>query len=82
MSIEEFISVFILPMVIAVLLVRPFVVRQTKDGCGRRVRQGRVLYQERSASKSAVSRESRRGHHTEHRAGSGTPRLWVRQTQG
>ena len=83
MSIEEFISVFILPMVIAVLLVRPFVVRQTKDGRGRRVRQGRVLYQERSASKLAVGRENRRvRHHTEHRAGSGTPRLWVRQTQG
>ena len=82
MSIEELISVFILPTVIAVLLIRPFVVRQTEDGRSGRTRQGRVL-QGRFASKSAVGRENRRvRHHTEHRAGSGTPRLWVRQTQG
>ena len=83
MSIEELISVFILPTVIAVLLIRPFVVRQTKDGRGRRVRQGRVLYQERSASKSAVGTENRRARYrTEHCVDSGTPRLSVRRTQG
>lgn len=82
MSIEELISVFILPTVIAVLLIRPFVVRQTEDGRSGRTRQGRVL-QGRSASKSAVGTENRRARYrTEQCADSGTPRLSVRQTQG
>lgn len=58
MSIEELIWIFSLPLVIAVLLVRPFVVRPPKETTMRAHRRHRVLHQSpiEEGQSAAVSR--------------------------
>ncbi len=61
MSTEEIVAVFFLLVVIAVMLIRPFVVRQTDGGRGERSRQG--VRRKRPVSEPVAGRQRRRERH-------------------